>query len=181
MVAVLSKGTPNQALQQTGAACSGFRVQALSAAPAAELWRSAAEGLRVAIVDTLFHRRPNRHEESWMPTEEVLRRVAVRFPLATIDQERGDRRIIAEADNLAELAGPSHLVELHRKMVGRVAYVTICDEASGPRFGFILRDTPFSIEIEYERLEDREVCRPLLEALAAELAEYDIVTEDIED
>ena len=39
---------PNQALQQTGAACRLSGVQALSAAPAAELCRSAAEGARMA-------------------------------------------------------------------------------------------------------------------------------------
>jgi hypothetical protein len=37
--------TPNQALQQTGAACSGSGVQAHSAAPAAELGRYAASEL----------------------------------------------------------------------------------------------------------------------------------------
>jgi hypothetical protein len=137
----------------------------------------------VAIVDILYHRGPDRHVESWMPMEEVLRRVVARFPLAVIDRERGDRRIVAEADNLVELgiSPTSVLVEQHRKMVGRVAYVTIREEAGGPQFDFFLTDCPTSIDIEYEQQEDREVGRPLLEALAAELAEYDLVSEDPEE
>lgn len=136
----------------------------------------------MAIVDTLIHRGPDRHVESWVPMEEVLRRVATRFPLAVIDRARGDRRVLAEADNLVELgvSPTSVLVELHRNMIGRVAYVTICEEASGPRFGFFLTDSPTLIDIDYAHEEDREVCRPLLEALAAELPEYELVSEDPE-
>jgi hypothetical protein len=66
-------------------------------------------------------------------------------------------------------------------LVGRVAYVTIREEVGGPQFDFFLDDCPTSITIEYERPEDREACRPLLEELAVALAEYDIVTEDVED
>lgn len=137
----------------------------------------------MAVFDALIHRNPDRHTESWLPMEEVLRRVATRFPLANIDRERGDRRIRAEADNLVELgmSPTSDLVELHRKLVGRVAYVTIRAEVGGPQFDFFLHDCPTSITIEYARPEDRKDCRPLLEELAATLAEYDLVTEDIED
>jgi hypothetical protein len=136
----------------------------------------------MALFDALIHRGPEKYVESWMPMDEVLRRITARFPLAIVDRERGDRRVIAETDKLAELASPtSILVELHRKMIGRVAYVTIRGEAGGPQFEFFLTDTPTSIDIEYERDEDRDICRPLLEALAAELPEYDLVSEDPEE
>ena len=137
----------------------------------------------MAVFDALNHRGPDRHAESWMPMEEVLRRVVARFPLAVIDRVRGDRRVLAEADNLVDLgmSPASELVALHRKSVGRVAYVTIREEVGGPQFDFFLDDCPAIIAIEYQRPEDRNDCRPLLEELAAALAEYDIVTEDIED
>jgi hypothetical protein len=137
----------------------------------------------VAIIDTLYHRGPDRHVESWLPMDEVLRRVAARFPLVTIDRERGDRRVVAEADNLVELgmSPTSELVELHRKMVGRVAYVTIREDDNGPRFDFFLTDHPSSIDIDYEHDGDREGCRRLLHALTAALPEYDLVSEDPEE
>src|SRR5262249_30930087 len=128
-------------LAEPSAAADGGRdrrfskFKALGAAAAAELGRSAVEGFRVAIVDTLIHRGPDRHVESWLPMDEVLRRVTARFPLAVIDRERGDQRVIAEADKLEELSSPtSVLVELHRKMIGRVAYVTIREDDDGPQF-----------------------------------------------
>ena len=133
----------------------------------------------MAIIDTLSHRGPTRYAETWMPMEEVLQRVAARFPLAVIDRERADQHVIAEADQMVEVYGPtSHLVELHRKMVGQVAYVTIREEVRGPQFHFFLRQCPTSIDIDYDQEEDREVCRPILEALAAALPEYDLVSED---
>ena len=135
----------------------------------------------MAIVDTLSHRSPDRHEESWMPMEEVLRRVAARFPLANIDRERGDRKVREHGDRLAKLHAHQVVLDGWQALTSRVAYVTIREEVGGPQFDFFLLDTPTSIDIEYERPEDREVCRPLLEELAAELAEYVIVTEDIVD
>ena len=88
----------------------------------------------MAIFDALVHRGPDRYVESWMPMDEVLQRVAARFLPAAIDRERGDRRIIAEADNLVDLGmnSTSDLVELHRKLVGLVAYVAIREEVRGP-------------------------------------------------
>ncbi len=135
----------------------------------------------MVIVDTLYHRGPDRHVESWLPMEEVLRRVAARFPLAVIDRERGDQKVRDHAVELSELSAHSLVLESWRALEGRVAYVTIREETGGPHFDFFLFERPTSIDIEYEHEEDREACRPLLEALAAELAEYDIVTEDIED
>ncbi|MBM3983435.1 MAG: hypothetical protein FJ304_24835 [Planctomycetes bacterium] len=136
----------------------------------------------MAITDCLIHRDPDPDAEGYLPPAELLRRVATLFPLAIIDRERGDRVIRAEADNLARLMNPTdRLVELHRQAVGRVAYVTIRDATGGPQFGFLLRPRPTMIEIEYERPGDRQVCRPLLESLAVALAEYDILTEDLDD
>jgi hypothetical protein len=117
-----------------------------------------------------------------LPTEELLRRVANRFPLAVIDRERGDRTVRAGADNLAALKGsptdPS--VERHLALVGPVAHVTIRDAVGGPQFGFFLIPNPTVIHIEYERPQDREACRPLLEALVAELADYYHTTQDLD-
>lgn len=135
----------------------------------------------MAIVDTLYHRGPDRHEESWMPMEEVLQRVAARFPLAVIDRKRGDRMVRDHAVRLAELDAHEVVLNGWRALEGHVAYVTIRNEEGGPQLGFFLLDTPTSIEIDYERPEDRDACRPLLEELAAALAEYNIVTEDLED
>lgn len=136
----------------------------------------------MTMIDTLYHRGPTRYAETWMPTEEVLQRVAARFPLAIVDRVRADRHVIAEVDQMKELYGPtSHLVELHRKMIGKVAYVTVREEAGGPQFHFFLRQCPTSIGIDYDQEEDREVCRSLLEALAAALTEYDLVSEDPEE
>lgn len=133
------------------------------------------------IVDTLFHRGPDRHVESWMPMEEVLRRVVARFPLAVIDRERGDRMVRDHAVELSELSAHSVVLNGWRALEGRVAYVTVREEAGGPQFDFFLTDRPTSIDIEYAQEEDRAICRPLLEALAAELAEYDLVSEDPEE
>jgi len=142
----------------------------------------------VAIVDTFRHRGPTRYAETWMPMEEVLQRVVARFPLAVIDRERADRHVLWEVEQMMPLYGPtSDLVELHRNMIGHVAYVTIREEVGGPQFHFFLRQCPTSIDIEYEREEDeeereeeRKVCRDLLEKLAAALPEYDLVSEDPE-
>jgi hypothetical protein len=135
----------------------------------------------MAIVDTLYHRNPDRHVEGWLPPEELLRRIADRFPLAVIDRERGDRRVREHRDRLAEVGAAQVILDDWRAMEGRVAYITIRDRVGGPQFEFLIRARPTSLEIEYERPEDREVCRPLLEALAATLAEYDIQSEDIVD
>ena len=117
-----------------------------------------------------------------LPTEELLRRVANRFPLAVIDRERGDRIVRVGADNLAALHGsPTHpSVERQLALVGRVAHVTIRDAVGGPQFGFFLTPNPTSIYIEYERPQDRAACRPLLKALVAELADYHHMTQSLD-
>jgi hypothetical protein len=133
------------------------------------------------LVDSLVYRHPGPHVEGFLPPAELLQRVTNRFPLAVIDRERGDRIIREGVDRLAELMSPTDtIVDHHRALIGRVAYVTIRVGAGRPQFGFLLYPHPTVIEIDYERPEDRDACRPLLEALAAEL-EYDIESEDLED
>jgi hypothetical protein len=125
-----------------------------------------------------------------LSTEELLQRVARRFPLAVIDRERADQWIRAGADSRAAQVGsptdPS--VERHLAMVGRVAHVTIRDAVGGPQFSFFLLPQPTVIKIDYERPEDREACRPLLAALVQELPDFhhmteneDIESEDLDD
>jgi hypothetical protein len=92
-----------------------------------------------------------------LPTDELLQRVANRFPLAIIDRE-------CQPGSHGQFA--------------RVAHVTIRDAVGGPQFCFFLIANPTIIQIEYERPEDRKSCRPLLEALVAELADYYHVTQD---
>jgi hypothetical protein len=134
------------------------------------------------LVDSLVYRHPDPHVEGFLPPAELLQRVANRFPLAVIDRERGDRIIQEGADRLAELSSPTAgFAEDHRRLLGRVAYVTVREEQEGPQFGFLLYPHPTVIDIDYERPEDRDAGRPLLEALASELAEYDIVSEDPDD
>jgi hypothetical protein len=115
-------------------------------------------------------------------TEELLRRVANRFPLAVIDLERGDRIVRAGADSMAALVGnPTHPgIERHLATVGRVAHVTIRDAVGGPQFCFFLSPNTAGINIEYERPQDREACRPLLKALVAELADYTHMTQGLD-
>jgi hypothetical protein len=117
-----------------------------------------------------------------LPTEELLRRVANRFPLAVIDRERGDRIVRAGADQLAALVGSptDSSVARHLALVGRVAHVTIRDAVGGPQFSFFLSPNPTGIQIEYERPQDREACRPLLKALVAELADYYHMSQDLD-
>lgn len=137
----------------------------------------------MAIVDSLMHRDPDPHLPGFLPPDELLRRVAARFPLAVVDRERGDRMVRAAADEMVGLGLPATdtLVANHRALEGRVAYVTVRERVGGPQFGFFLLPRPTLLDIDYERPEDRAACRPLLEALAAELAEYDILTEDLGD
>ncbi|MBL8866076.1 MAG: hypothetical protein JNK93_11005 [Planctomycetia bacterium] len=134
----------------------------------------------MVLFDFLSHRGPKKYVESWMPMDEVLRRVTARFPLAIVDRERGDRMV---RDHLAELIRlDAHTVVLEdwKAMEGHVAYVTIREDAAGPRFHFFLTERPTSIEIEYDREEDRDLCRPLLEALADALGEYALESDDPE-
>lgn len=130
------------------------------------------------LVDILTHRRPNKHIETWMPMEEVLKRVAARFPHAIIDRERGDRMVRDHGAHLAELSAHDVVLNDWRALEGRVAYVTIREDVTGPQFEFFLTDTPTTIDIDYEQPEDRDRCRPLLEALATALPEYDLVSID---
>jgi hypothetical protein len=117
-----------------------------------------------------------------LPNEELLRRVANRFPLAVIDRERGDRIVREGADKLAALHGSptDPAVERQLALVGRVAHVTIRDAVGGPQFGFFLTPNTTGIHIEYERPQDREACRPLLKALVAELADYHHMNQDLD-
>jgi hypothetical protein len=97
--------------------------------------------------------------KSCLPAEELVRRIANRFPLAVIDRDR-----------------PANFGH-------RLTYVTIRDAVGGPQFRcrFFSSEPPTIISIEYERPQDREACRPLLEALLAELADYYHVTQDDDD
>ena len=57
----------------------------------------------MAIADALVTRNPNDLDASgWLPVDEVLRRVAERFPLAVVDRERGDRTVREAVDKLVE-------------------------------------------------------------------------------
>ncbi len=89
----------------------------------------------------------------------------------------------AAADEMVRLGLPptDTLVTNHRALEGQVAYVTIREREGGPQFGFFLLPYPTMFDIDYVRPEDRDDCRLLLETLAAELPEYDIITEDLDD
>jgi hypothetical protein len=112
--------------------------------------------------------------------DEVLRRVAARFPLAIIDRARADQKVRDHLIDLEGLSAHTVILESWRALEGRVAYVTVREVADGPHFEFFITDQPSSIDIDYEYEDDREVCRPLLEDLAAALPEYDLVSEDPE-
>ena len=142
--------------------------------------------------DFLLHRDGLPDADGRLPTpkgslsaEELLRRVASRFPLAVIDRERGDEIVRAGADSIAKLVGsptdPS--VERRLSLVGRVAYVTIRDAVDGPQMGFFVVPNLIGtgIRIEYESAQERMACRPLLEALVAELADYCWMTQDLDE
>jgi hypothetical protein len=144
-------------------------------------WEDDQDSPPVLPHDTLMHRDlwPDAEgrlppAKGCLPTEELLRRVADRFPLAVIDHERGDRIVREGADSLAALHGSptDPAVERRLALVGRIAHVTIRDAVGGPQFGFFLFPQPTVIRIEYERPQDRQACRPLLKALVAELADY---------
>jgi hypothetical protein len=119
----------------------------------------------------------------FLPPDELLRRVARRFPFAIIDRERGDRMVRAAAAEMVALGLPAAdtLVTNHRALEGRVAYVTVREQEGGPQFGFLLLPHPRLFCIDYERPAERDASRSLLEALAAELTEYDIRSEDLDD
>jgi hypothetical protein len=135
----------------------------------------------VAIVDALITRSPNDLDVNrWLPVDEVLRRIADRFPLAVVDRERGDRIVRESVVRLIEVSAHTVVLDDWRAMEGRVAYVTIREAVGGPQFGFFVMSQTTLFEIDYDRPEDRDACRPLLEALATAL-EYDIVTEDVTD
>lgn len=137
----------------------------------------------MAIIDSLLYRNPDPDLEGFLPPDEVQRRVVARFPLAVVDRERANQIVRAAADEMVALGLPSTdtIVANHLALEGRVAYVTVRELDVGPRLGFFLFPCPSMLEIEYERPTDRDANRPLLEALAAELAEYDIVSEDLDD
>lgn len=133
------------------------------------------------IVDALVTRNPNDLDvNGWLPVDEVLRRIAERFPLAVIDRERGDRMVREAIIKLVEVSAHTVILDDWRAMEGRVAYVTIRDQVDGLQFGFFVMTQTTTFEIDYERPEDRDACRPLLDALADAL-EYDIITEDVAD
>ena len=98
----------------------------------------------------------------YLPPDELLRRVAARFPFAVIDRERGDQFVRDGTARLAEVSAHDVVLNDWRALEGRVAYVTIRGEAGGPQFEFFLTPNPSLIEIEYERPENRDACRPLL-------------------
>ena len=132
----------------------------------------------MAIIDSLVTRNPDDLDvTAWMPVKEVLRRIAARFPLAVVDRERGDRIVRERLARLVELSAHPVILNDCRALEGRVAYVTIRTEVGGPQFGFFVMTQTTVFEIEYEQAEDRNACRPLIEALA-EALEYDIVTEE---
>jgi hypothetical protein len=137
--------------------------------------------------DILIHRDALPNAQGRLPTpkgfpstEEVLRRVANRFPFAIIDRERGDQIVRAGADStIAQFGDPTHPgIERQLAMVGRVAHVTIRDAVGGPQFCFFLTPNTAVINIEYERPEDREACRPLLKAFVLELGDYYYMNQD---
>lgn len=132
----------------------------------------------MALFDALIHRGPDRFVESWMPMDEVVRRVSARFPLAIVDRERGDQMVRDHTVELTKLDAHTVVLENWKAMEGHVAYVTIREDADGPRFHFFLTESPTSLEIDYDREEDRDICRPLLEALEEALGEYEIYSED---
>lgn len=132
----------------------------------------------MALVDILCHRGPEKYVESWMPMDDVLRRVAARFPLAVVDRERGDRMVRDHSADLISLDAHAVVLENWKAMEGHVAYVTIRENADGPRIHFFLTERPTSFDIEYDREEDRDNCRPLLDSLVETLGEYDLVTDD---
>ncbi len=132
----------------------------------------------MALFDALIHRGPDRFVESWLPMDEVVRRIVARFPLAIVDRERGDRMVRDHTDELIALDAHTVVLESWKAMEGHVAYVTIREDTVGPRFHFFLTERPTSFDIDYDREEDREVCRPLLEALEEALGEYELVSED---
>jgi len=135
----------------------------------------------MAVADALITRNPDDLDVlGWLPVDEVLRRIADRFPLAVVDRERGDRIVREHAVRLAEVSAHAVVLDDWRALEGRVAYITIREGVGGPQFGFFLKPQTTMFEIDYERPEDRDDCRPLLEALA-EALEYDILTEDIVD
>ncbi len=135
----------------------------------------------MALFDALIHRGPKKYVESWMPMDEVLRRIVSRFPLTVVDRERGDRIVRDHLAELIRLDAHTVVVEDWKALEGHVAYVTILEETSGPRFHFFLSERPTSIEIDYDHEEDRDVCRPLLEELEEALGEYDLISEDPEE
>lgn len=135
----------------------------------------------MALFDALIHRGPKKYVESWMPMDEVLRRVTARFPLAVVDREQGDRMVRDHIAELIRLDAHTVVLEDWKTMAGHVAYVSILEEMGGPRFHFFLTERPTSIEIVYDCEEDRDVCRPLLEELAEALGEYDLISEDPEE
>lgn len=133
----------------------------------------------MAIADALITRSLNDLDvTTWLPVEEVFRRITAQFPLAVVDRERGDRIVREQLARLIELSAHPVILEDWRTCEGRVAYVTIRKEVGGPQFGFFVMPQTTMFEIEYARAEDRDACRPLLEVLA-EALEYDILTEDV--
>ena len=134
------------------------------------------------LVDSFICRHPDPDVEGFVWPAELLLRVANRFPRAVIDRKRADRMVREQADELAKyMSQTDTIVANHRALVGHVAYVTVQEAASGPQIDFLLFPRPTVIDVDYERPEDRDACRPLLEALAAERAEYDLMSEDLED
>jgi hypothetical protein len=143
------------------------------------------------VHDFLIHRNGLPNAEGRLPTakaplplEEILRRVADRFPLAIIDRERGDQIVRAGAEARAAFVGsptdPS--VERHLALLGKVAHVTIRDSVDGPHCCFFLNPNLIGtgMQIEYQSKQDRIACRPLLKALVAELADYYCMTQDLD-
>ena len=135
----------------------------------------------MALFDALIHRGPKKYVESWMPMDEVLRRITARFPLAIVDRERADQKVRDHIAELIRLDAHTVVLEDWKAMEGHVAYVTIREDTNGPRFHFFLTERPTSFDIDYDREEDRDVCRPLLEALEEALGEYELVSEDPEE
>jgi hypothetical protein len=134
----------------------------------------------VAIVDSLVQRNPTMNIDLFLPQAEFLRRLTGWFPHAVIDWERGDRIVRGEIAQLEELDAHQVVLDNHRGMLGHTAYITIREEAEGPKFGFFLRSRPTMVDIDFEQPEDRAATRPLLEALATAL-DWDILTEDVEE
>jgi len=66
-----------------------------------------------------------------IPVEELVRRLASRFPKLHVDREKGNALVQERLDGLIAIGAPSVILESHRSQFGDTILATIADESWG--------------------------------------------------